>query len=314
MKNLIFLLYLVSYTTGIGTITLLGLCYARYKLAAFRYNLLLELFFTLVLLLDTLNFYFQIVVNEPTELTMSLILLGFYFASAGMIFYVGKFVCSILNRKFRKIHNIVFWGGAILTFTSLILLGFLYHNNFISGSVAIHSGFTATNIFTAVGIGYFLFLLMAGFPAIDRKLKRLIKSFLVTLCILMTASVLTNLHWYKIHPKYPIAFSPVIYFCINILTSFFLFGYYLNSNLPDKQCSSPNLEKENSLLSQAEILRYHNITGRELQILQLILDGYNNREIGKELFILANTVRNHIYNIYKKLGTKSRYELIKYFH
>lgn len=314
MKNLVFLLYLVSYTTGIGTLTLLGLFYAKYKLAAFRYNLILELFFTLVLLSDTINFYFQVVINDSTELTLSLILLGFYFASAGMVFYFGKFVCAILNRELNKTSKVIFWSGAILTFSSLIALNFLRLHNFLPGSVAIHSGFTATNIFTVVGIGGFLILLTAGLPEMDLKLRSLIKGFLIPLFILMPASVLSNLYWYKVHSKYPIAFSPVIYFLINILTCFFLYRYYINTSRVDDGCLSPNSANENPLGFHEELIRAYNITGRELEILQMILNGYNNREIGQKLFISANTVRNHIYNIYKKLGIKSRYELIRFFH
>jgi len=54
----------------------------------------------------------------------------------------------------------------------------------------------------------------------------------------------------------------------------------------------------------------YGLTAREEVILRLILQGASNKDIERKLFISASTVRNHIYNIYRKLGVKSRIELI----
>jgi len=49
---------------------------------------------------------------------------------------------------------------------------------------------------------------------------------------------------------------------------------------------------------------------REDEILRLVLQGARNKNIEKKLFISASTVRDHLYNIYQKLGVGSRLELI----
>ena len=54
----------------------------------------------------------------------------------------------------------------------------------------------------------------------------------------------------------------------------------------------------------------HHISQREQEIMQLLLDGKSNKEIEKSLFISYHTVKNHVYNLYQKLGIKSRYELL----
>jgi LuxR family transcriptional regulator of csgAB operon len=41
-----------------------------------------------------------------------------------------------------------------------------------------------------------------------------------------------------------------------------------------------------------------------------MLEGKTNLDIKKALFISANTVRNHIYNIYRKLGVRNRVQII----
>ncbi|MFD0670864.1 LuxR C-terminal-related transcriptional regulator [Cohnella sp. GCM10027633] len=52
------------------------------------------------------------------------------------------------------------------------------------------------------------------------------------------------------------------------------------------------------------------LTGRELEILQLIADGYSNREIGARLFVSEATVKSHVYNIYQKLNVKRRAQAV----
>jgi two-component system response regulator DevR len=48
------------------------------------------------------------------------------------------------------------------------------------------------------------------------------------------------------------------------------------------------------------------LTGRELEILDLIGDGMTNREIGATLFLAEKTVKNHISRILAKLGVERR--------
>ncbi len=50
------------------------------------------------------------------------------------------------------------------------------------------------------------------------------------------------------------------------------------------------------------------LTARELDVLGLMVKGLSNREIGLELFISQNTVKNHVRNILEKLHVRSRTE------
>jgi DNA-binding CsgD family transcriptional regulator len=54
----------------------------------------------------------------------------------------------------------------------------------------------------------------------------------------------------------------------------------------------------------------YQLTGREMEIVDLILKGKSNQEISDCLFISISTVKNHIHHIFEKLGTSSRVELI----
>jgi two-component system NarL family response regulator len=54
------------------------------------------------------------------------------------------------------------------------------------------------------------------------------------------------------------------------------------------------------------------LTAREMEVLTLVAEGLNNREIGQRLFISENTVKNHIRNILEKLHLHSRMEAVVY--
>jgi DNA-binding CsgD family transcriptional regulator len=58
-------------------------------------------------------------------------------------------------------------------------------------------------------------------------------------------------------------------------------------------------------------LKDHNVSPREREIIQLVLNGKSNRSIEKELFISRRTVESHLYNVYKKLGIKNRMQLMR---
>ncbi len=55
--------------------------------------------------------------------------------------------------------------------------------------------------------------------------------------------------------------------------------------------------------------RVEELTEREIEILRLIAEGKNNKEIGDELFISQGTVKNHITRILLKLDLRDRTQL-----
>ncbi|GGA20279.1 helix-turn-helix transcriptional regulator [Psychrobacillus lasiicapitis] len=61
--------------------------------------------------------------------------------------------------------------------------------------------------------------------------------------------------------------------------------------------SSPNRKKEEHL------------TARERELIQLVKQGFSNKEISEILFISINTVKKHLQNLYQKLNVTNRTEL-----
>lgn len=59
-------------------------------------------------------------------------------------------------------------------------------------------------------------------------------------------------------------------------------------------------------LDEEEMSKIDLLSRREYEVFCLMAKGYSNREIGKLLFISEKTVKNHITNVYKKIGVEDR--------
>ncbi len=55
------------------------------------------------------------------------------------------------------------------------------------------------------------------------------------------------------------------------------------------------------------------LTTREKEILGMLLKGKSNKEISDLMFVSTETVKTHLQNIYRKLGVKSRMEVLALF-
>ena len=54
------------------------------------------------------------------------------------------------------------------------------------------------------------------------------------------------------------------------------------------------------------------LSQREREIVALVAQGYKNKEMAEKMFISEQTVKNHLHNIFDKLGVSDRLELALY--
>ena len=109
---------------------------------------------------------------------------------------------------------------------------------------------------------------------------------------------------YIITSIYQDLFMIVIILLMNLFPIFWS-RYKLWMEAPYGFSSNINPENIESLVSE------YNVSNREREILEHILRGYSNKEIQHRLFLSAHTVKNHNYNLYKKLGVRNRVELMR---
>ena len=53
------------------------------------------------------------------------------------------------------------------------------------------------------------------------------------------------------------------------------------------------------------------LSGRELEVANLVVDRLTNAQIATELFLSEKTIESHLRNIFRKLGAASRVEVAR---
>ncbi|HCL57670.1 MAG TPA: hypothetical protein DHW82_11775 [Spirochaetia bacterium] len=83
-----------------------------------------------------------------------------------------------------------------------------------------------------------------------------------------------------------------------------------------------SIEKRNPLYQtpqkeeavKIDLFEKYRITKREKEIISLVIQGFRNTDISKQLFVSLITVKIHIHNIFEKTGVKNRVELSNLFN
>ena len=154
----------------------------------------------------------------------------------------------------------------------------------------------------------FSYIVLAIFNKNNRniRLEKAMKSFRLLGAVLIPFAFIieTGIHTGFININHPEIPFPYLLYCLsfNILSLMNAFKYIFNPLYAN------NLETPEKFLNE------HNITGRENEIIILLLKGYNNDQIGKALYISPGTVKNHIYKIFQKIDVKNRTQLAYRIH
>lgn len=75
---------------------------------------------------------------------------------------------------------------------------------------------------------------------------------------------------------------------------------------------SDNINKKISTAQIDSLAFKYKLTNREVEVLALILDGIDNKEIADKLCISIYTLKKHIQNLYRKMNVTTKWELLKY--
>ena len=64
-------------------------------------------------------------------------------------------------------------------------------------------------------------------------------------------------------------------------------------------------------VAQGEGAEAADLSPRECEVLQLLAQGYVNKEVAQRLFIAPATVGSHIKSLYRKLAVNSRVQMVR---
>ncbi len=96
-------------------------------------------------------------------------------------------------------------------------------------------------------------------------------------------------------------------FVLVIAVAFFIF-HYLTSFIPVPQVVQNHEDKMTAFKVK------YDISAREMDVLELLIEGKSNSEIADRLYVSENTVRFHVSNILKKTACKSRKDVSSLFY
>jgi len=146
-------------------------------------------------------------------------------------------------------------------------------------------------------VGFCLIIMLKNLSSIENKTARATCITIIIVSAAMLPSIVLSLVFPSIKPlMYGVYF---LAFSISVMT--FLFMEFVR------------LAREGALgkkdLALEDLAPYH-ITEREFVVIQLVSNGLTNKEIAADLGISANTVNNHVANIFSKTKVRSRIDLL----
>jgi DNA-binding NarL/FixJ family response regulator len=59
-------------------------------------------------------------------------------------------------------------------------------------------------------------------------------------------------------------------------------------------------------IKMMNLVKFHTLTRRQYEIVELVCTGISNKEIGRRLNVTEGTVKMHLHAIYQKLGVRNR--------
>lgn len=292
MEQIQILYFILSFLVGLVSLSVLYFIYFSTKTEKIKPFIFFYTTFTLLVIFNFITSYLR--ANIPDHKSFFYYFLLYLENPAALsilIFAIPYFVHSIIHFNAFKKRNRVFLIIALITF--------VFHNAFRLSAASEYSNYAmlVKNI-VFISVIFYCFILLLRYLKKNKFLKTLL-----FLWILIFPAVINDIF---LLDKTGIKIFPVIYSIIGII---FARHFYLELAADSKPTGTvlqdvrlPDNFMENSALSK-----------REVEVVQLLIEGKSYKEISRELFISINTVKTHIRNIYPKLKVSSRHEIVNLF-
>jgi DNA-binding CsgD family transcriptional regulator len=286
--HLIFLLYLLAAISGILSFSYFFKAFLRGFSVVIRSYLFFLSSYSLMILSST--FFVYAGINIRPAFTGSFIEAGIIIGACCMAYTFPAFLHRAICRPFLTPWKVAF-GLFAWSAVALAPLSFSMARTKIAQLPS-----AVSIIFFGISLLYGLFLLVRS-QAFNLS-KASIKWRIITAGFVIGSIVLACIEtgWLtdvSFNRGYVLSL-PTVYLVWNIL-SYFLIGKSLVE-------SDPGL----GLRVDDNFCAKYNLTDREKVIAAHITEGKFNKEIAATLHISPNTVKNHIYNLFKKVGVQSR--------
>ena len=294
----------ISFSLGFSALVVSIYQYIKYKEKSLHYYILFLILFTIRIVLNNILFLLRSSSDILSPVLLKSLLL-FYQITTDltflMILALPVLFHSLLSVHFKKTANIIFYILIILC----IALNFYPYMFGIFGGLSNYPVKLITDVESLMMVFIFIYLgiiLFLYYPKTTEKQKKR------TLFVIFISFLTFTLYDYFIAKNtYIFNFTDVY------LPLWFNIGFYSFWNLFFLIFTGYNHQM---VLLAADVIELNpsflerfGISGREKEVIGMVLSGKTNQDIADKLFISLKTVKNHIHNIFQKTGAKTRMEL-----
>jgi len=306
MKHIQILFLILNLIVGI---TIILYSYELYKKHKDRYVLNLMYYsiaFNLLVFVDLNYKYFMANIFDNNFSTIPimfilpfiiLIIIAEYFFT----YYIYLTIISLYNKTISRKANYLFIAW-ISFFSSASILGMyiFYSQSDQRWFYVIHEAWIMSMIIIIL-LTLILHLISSN-KIIEPDARKLKLSFIYIFLFGYTGFSLSQINFYFFHTDIETYDSLILLF-INFCPYLWIRLFYIKYR---QGSESKNI----NLILIDKLAKEFNLTSREKDVVELIMKGKTNNEIESALFISFNTVKNHIYNVFKKMGVNSRSQLL----
>lgn len=216
---------------------------------------------------------------------------------AGILYTLAALSAALTDRSIHRTGRLIY----VLFVVAVMVMMYAGLRSYESGDQNIWLTISALifnyglTVFTVAVLGY-LYLQGRKLEADDQRMVVQALTLLISICYLLyfgaTALPLSF--------SMPIMSAGLLLFCAVPLI-WIRWIYLPYASIPLQMNGERGIQ---------QLFEEHRISKREQEIIRLILEGMSNKEMEDALSISFHTVKNHIYNIFQKLGVRSRGQLI----
>lgn len=302
MEHVWILVYFISFAIGLLAVFYSFQLYKLYRYPFLRHIVNYTVVFNLVMFLYLITKYAS--VNFPGPATKdhnssfyTIMFLAALLGEIGLIYTFIRVRFALLEKDVPRMVNTLFAVGLVLVGMNCAVGVTVYT---LSGS----NRWIITTYFVVASAGIVVLTLiplqLIFRPNTERKDDR--RTAVRSFGILYLTGFLVFFGSALFSPAYQLFPSSAAILYLNFVPIIWLKRYFLRYYV---QMSSEQSSRLLEGFGQA-----FQISKREREIMGLILQGKSNKEIEDLLYISYNTVKNHIYNIYQKMGVNSRSQMI----
>lgn len=297
MSHIFFFTLIIGFALGMGVLFLFFSLNKKYCQPVLRYFLAVLICLGFAIFSDLFTFYISLVLTDSPNTLQNLIVVSsiiYHLSMGGLVYVLPHLVGELLGQPVsQRLRNILL--GLMLFYPAGVIAYFITRQEF----------------FATIGDGLLMVIIVhslyrlfpRGREGENPHLRKIANAMLILLGIFLPLFSLE------------IIFEPLLTEIDRIFfdASVFLLVFYLAWNITNaafiyKQFNQAFESGGYALFT--ERMAAFQLSNREQEIAALVAAGAANKEIAAQLNISAMTVKNHIYNIYKKTDANGRVDLL----